>query len=142
MADSFEPWQRDLLAELHVARLATNAPSGYPSLVPVCYALVGQTLHVAIDEKPKAGTALARLRNIERDPRVSILFDRYDGDWEQLAWVRVEGLATVVQAGSERPAALAALRSRYHQYESMDLESRPLIVIEPSRVVAWRWHGG
>ena len=35
----FEPWQRELLDSLPVARLATIAREGRPHLVPVCYAL-------------------------------------------------------------------------------------------------------
>ena len=140
--DSFEPWQRVLIEDLRVARLATIAISGYPALVPVCYALVEEELVIAIDEKPKATTNLTRLRNIERDARVSLLFDRYDDDWTKLAWVRVEGAAAVLARGSERPRALQALRERYPQYRAMDLESRPLIVVQPRRVVGWRWEGG
>ena len=86
----------------------------------------GESLVIAIDEKPKAGLRLARLRNIERDPRVSLLADRYDEDWTQLAWVRVEGNAEILERGGADPAALAALRDRYPQYRDMDLEPRPL----------------
>ena len=141
-ADIFEPWQRAFIEKLRVARLATVASSGYPALVPVCYALVADQLVIAIDEKPKSTTSLARLRNIGRDPRVSILFDRYDEDWTKLAWVRVEGEASVGAAGAGRPDALQALRERYPQYRQMDLESRPLVVVQPRTVVAWRWESG
>jgi PPOX class probable F420-dependent enzyme len=110
--------------------------------VPVCYALVADELVIAIDEKPKSTTSLARLRNIERDPHVSLLFDRYDEDWTKLAWVGVEGDASVLPLGANRPAALQALRQRYPQYREMDLESRPLIIIRPQRVLGWRWEGG
>jgi hypothetical protein len=45
----------------------------------------------------------------------------------------------VLDRGAAHPAALAALRGRYPQYGEMDLEALPLIVIEPQRLVAWRW---
>jgi PPOX class probable F420-dependent enzyme len=108
----------------------------------VCYALVHGRIAIAVDEKPKASTSLARLRNIERDSRVALLFDRYDDDWAQLAWVRIEGRAEVVSRGQADPAALDQLRERYPQYGTMDLESRPLIRVTPGRVVGWRWQGG
>ena len=142
MAAVFEDWQLELIRDLRVARMATLAPSGYPALVPVCYALHEGRLFIAVDEKPKSTTSLARLRNIDRDPRVSLLFDRYDDDWTRLAWVRVEGHVSVLTRGEAAPATLAALRDRYPQYREMDLEARPLIAVEPLRTVGWRWRGG
>lgn len=139
---AFEQWHLDLIAELRVARLGTIAPDGTPHLVPACYAFEGGALWIPVDEKPKATIRLARLRNIDRDRRVSLLFDRYDDDWLRLAWVRVEGRATVLERGDAEPAALGALRSRYKQYAGMDLEARPLIRVEASRVSGWRWQSG
>ena len=141
-APVFEPWHRDLIAELRVARLATIAPDGRPHLVPVCYALLEGRLAIAVDEKPKRSTELARLRNIRRDPRVTLLFDRYDDDWSHLAWVRVDAHAQVHPTGSEWPEALEALRARYSQYAGMALESLPLIVATPERVTGWSWTAG
>ena len=138
----FEPWQLEFIDVLRVARLGTIARDGRPHLVPVCYAVVGGRFAIAIDEKPKRAGQLARISNIERDPRVTLLFDRYDDDWERLAWVRVEGRAKVLVAGSEWPEALDALRARYRQYAGMSLESLPLIAVTPERVVGWRWTEG
>jgi PPOX class probable F420-dependent enzyme len=132
-------WERDLLDEIRVARLATIAPDGRPHLVPVCYGAVEGRIVIAIDEKPKRSNRLARLANIERDPRVTLLVDRYSDDWQQLAWVRIDGTAIVEPRGDARPEALAALRARYSQYREMALESLPLIVIEPETVRSWRW---
>ena len=140
--DLFEPWHIALIDELRIARLGTVGAPGAPHLVPVCYALAQDTIWIPVDEKPKATTDLARLRNIERDPRVSLLFDRYDDDWTRLAWVRVEGAARAFREGAEAPAALAALRERYAQYVDMGLEDLPLIAVTPSRIAAWRWTAG
>lgn len=138
----FEDWQVALIAELRVARLGTVGVRGQPHLVPVCYAWVEGRFAIAVDEKPKRSGRLARMRNIERDPRVTLLFDRYDDDWSKLAWVRVEGAAEVRSTGSEWPEALEALRARYPQYAGMSLESLPLIAITPERVTGWRWAEG
>ena len=135
----FQQWQLELIAELRVARLATVTPAGAPHLVVVCYAFTDGRFVIAVDEKPKRGARLARLRNIEHEPRVSLLFDRYDDDWTQLAWVRIDGHATACETGNASPEALAALRQRYPQYEDMALEALPLIVIEPRTITAWRW---
>lgn len=138
---AFQGWELELVEGLRVARLGTIAASGQPHLVPVCYALVGEDFAIAIDEKPKRDGTLARVRNIERDPRVTLLFDHYSDDWEQLAWVRLEGQASVVPRGSEWPQALGRLRQRYRQYETMALEERPVVRIRPGRTVSWRWSG-
>ncbi len=135
----FEPWESDLIDASRHAILGTIAVDGAPHLVPVCYALVGGVFAIAIDEKPKSGGRLARLRNIERDPRASLLVERYDDDWEQLAWLRIECSASVVARGSERPEAVTALRARYPQYREMRLEASALILLEPLRAVSWRW---
>lgn len=134
----FETWHLDLVANCPVARLATIGPAGLPNLVPVCYALIDGKFVIAIDEKPKSGRRLARLRNIDADPRVSLLIDHYEDDWLRLAWLRIEGTAVAIP-GASWPEALAALRQRYPQYRSMALELNPLIVVAPQRTASWRW---
>ena len=133
-----EDWQWEMLDACRVAHLATIAKDGRPHLVPVVYAVVDEGIAIAIDEKPKATTRLARLRNIERDPRATLLFDRYDEDWSQLAWLRIDGDAEVLDRGDEYPDALIALRERYPQYDEMALEDLPLIIVVPVRVVGWQ----
>lgn len=134
----FEPWQMELFDECRVARLATIAPDGSPHLVPVCFALVDTTFVIAVDEKPKRPGRLARLRNIERDPRVTLLVDRYDDDWRTLRWVRVDGHAAVSERGADWPEAVEALRLRYPQYREMAIQTLPMIRVVPRRVSGWR----
>jgi PPOX class probable F420-dependent enzyme len=135
---ALEEWQWALLDECRVARLATIAKDGRPHLVPVVYAVVDEGIAIAIDEKPKSTTRLARVRNIERDPRVTLLVDRYTEDWSQLAWLRLDGVAEALERGEEYPEALASLRERYPQHHEMALEETPLIIVIPERVVGWR----
>ena len=134
-----EAWQEQLLEEERSGVLGTIARSGLPQLVPVCYALVEGAIAIAIDEKPKRGGTLARVRNIERDARATLLVDHYEERWERLAWLRLEGDADVLKQGAEWPDALAALRRRYPRYRGMALEELPLIRLQPARVVGWRW---
>ena len=44
--------QRCFLAAQRVARLATADAAGRPHVVPICYALAGNTVYFTIDEKP------------------------------------------------------------------------------------------
>jgi PPOX class probable F420-dependent enzyme len=122
-----------------VGHLATADTHGRPHVVPVCYAVHGGRLYIAIDEKPKrvAPEELRRLRDVRANPWVCLVVDDYDEDWSRLAWLQVRGRAEHVDDPAERSAALAALRARYRQYRAMDLESRPLLGITPTRVISW-----
>ncbi|MBI2766851.1 MAG: TIGR03668 family PPOX class F420-dependent oxidoreductase [Chloroflexi bacterium] len=138
----FDAWQLHLVESCRIAHLGTLARDGRPHLVPVCFAHLDGQFAIVVDEKPKRPGELARVRNIARDPRVTLLFDHYDdADWTRLAWVRVEGEARVLARGDSWPAALVALRARYPQYRAMALEGLPLIAITPTRVVTWRAAG-
>ena len=131
------PREEAFLREQPVARLATADGEGRPSVVPVCFAYVDGRLYTPIDEKPKSGRPLKRLRNIEANPRVALVCDRYDEDWRRLAWVQVRGTAALVSDADERSRAIAALRARYPQYGSMALESLPLIRIDIESASSW-----
>ncbi len=82
-----------------VAHLATASADGRPHVVPVCFAYLDGHIYIAIDEKPKRSLRLKRLRNIEANPQVAIVLDRYDEDWSRLAWVLVQGTAVVLDSG-------------------------------------------
>ncbi|HEY0582963.1 MAG TPA: TIGR03668 family PPOX class F420-dependent oxidoreductase [Chloroflexota bacterium] len=133
---------RGFLMRQRVARLATVDESGAPHVVPVCFALVEQTVYIAIDEKPKRVgrevRRLQRLRNIAAEPRVALVADVYDdADWGRLGWVMARGTARVLEEGQEHAAALAALRGKYAQYAAMALEGRPVIALAIERLTAW-----
>lgn len=134
-------WELGFIDAQRFARLGTIAADGRPHLVPVCFARLGDDVAIAIDEKPKRGGELARVRNLRRDPRATLLFDRTSEEWEELAWVRADCTATILVRGDKWPAALAALRLRYRQYDAMALEARPLLRLHVERLTSWRWRG-
>ena len=131
--------ERRFVESMRVARLATADANGIPHVVPVCYALIGDDLYVTIDEKPKRSDvrAMKRLRNIEANPAVAVVVDRYDEDWSRLAWVMLRGRADVLDHGDEHDRAQAGLRERYPQYRTMRIESLPVIAVRIARVTAW-----
>lgn len=127
-------------AECRVARLATLDDVGYPHLVPVCYATDGRAYYSAIDAKPKRTPPerLRRVRNIRANPRVALLIDHYEEDWQQLRYVMVQGRAELLPEGRERETARHLLTTKYPQYGRMPLgESGLVIKITPERVIAW-----
>jgi PPOX class probable F420-dependent enzyme len=97
-------------------------------------------LYFPLDRKPKRDDdwhALRRVRNIETNGRVSIVVDRYDEDWAKLAWVLLEGVATILESGTERDGAAARLTERYAQYRGTALDDRPVVRVIIERTVAW-----
>ena len=106
------------LTAARVARLATTDPDGRPHLVPIVFALSGDTLYSAVDRKPKRSTVLRRIENARVRPDVTVLVDHYDEDWGQLWWIRLRGLARVLDEGDERQRALALLQEKYAQYRA------------------------
>jgi len=84
------------LGDSKVARFATADAQGRPHIVPIVFALDGNTLYFAVDAKPKRTTNLKRLKNIATNPAVSVLEDHYEDDWSRLWWVRIDGDVVVV----------------------------------------------
>jgi PPOX class probable F420-dependent enzyme len=124
---------RDRFAAAPVARLATASASGEPHIVPIVFAVDGDTIYSAVDGKPKRSRSLKRLANIEANPRVSLLVDSYSADWSQLWWVRADGICSVLD--SSVPAVLA-LRAKYPQYQDVSLDG-PFLRIAVTRWADW-----
>lgn len=134
--------ERGLLASARRAVLVTIAPDGRPRPVPICFVLDEDApiLYTPIDDKPKREPdprSLARVRDIERDPRVSVLVDRWDEDWANLAWLHCTGTAMVESPSAAHAGIIAALRARYPQYADHRLEARPIITVAIERVTTW-----
>ena len=130
--------QRRFLEESRVGRLATADKSGAPHVIPVCYAVSGDTLYVTIDEKPKRrDIPLKRLRNIIENPNCAFVADRWDEDWSRLGWVMLRGAAEILYDGPEHDRAQALLRQRYPQYRAMNLAELPVIALRIARATSW-----
>jgi len=125
---------RARFAAARVARLATVSATGQPHLVPVTFALAGDTIYSAVDAKPKRTTALRRLANVEANPRVSMLVDVYDDDWSQLWWARADGTARILApADPEATRATALLGERYPAFAPRG----PVLAVDVSRWTGW-----
>ena len=107
-----------------------------PHAVPVVFAVVGEEILSPIDHKPKSGHKLARVKNLERDPRVTLLVDLWDEDWSKLAWIMVRGQAKI----DESPAMelMRAINSRYEQYWKDEVHDA-LIHIRPTNLLWWTY---
>lgn len=136
---SFTDEQLALIQSQRVGRLATADRAGQPHVIPVCYACDGRSIYIALDAKPKrvAPQQLRRVRNLLENPRVAIVVDRYSDDWSVLAYVLIRGSAELLRGGEEQLHAVALLRARYVQYQTMPIQDQPVIAIRPSTITAW-----
>jgi PPOX class probable F420-dependent enzyme len=111
-------------------------------IVPVCFAVDGDRIVSAVDHKPKSTRALARLADIERTGRATLLVDHYDdADWSSLWWVRVTGSATVLAADDPRTGgAIDLLAAKYPQYATSP-PAGPVYAIAIDHLSSWRADG-
>jgi len=126
-----------LAAHDHGVLCTVHADRGADA-VPVVYAVEDGYVGVPIDRvKPKASARLQRERNLEADPRATLLIDHWDrDDWSRLWWVRAE---LRLEEGPE--AALAArLAERYPQYR--DQPFTRVLVLRIVGVTGWAAAGG
>jgi PPOX class probable F420-dependent enzyme len=135
-AATLTPDDRSRVEQARVARLATVRPDGSPHLVVVTFALSGDTVVTAVDDKPKRTQQLQRLRNIQERPAAALLVDHYDEDWSQLWWVRLDGEAHVVRDEPRRTQALEPLVAKYEHYRTASPRG-PVIVITVRSAASW-----
>ncbi|RKS06558.1 PPOX class probable F420-dependent enzyme [Nocardiopsis sp. Huas11] len=127
---------REAFTSSRIARLATADSQGAPHLVPVTYAAYGDTVAIAVDSKPKSTHNLKRIRNIDENPRVSLLADEYDDDWTRLWWARADGSARVEHEGAAWFEARERLMERYVQYRESPPDAA-IILINVHRWSGW-----
>jgi PPOX class probable F420-dependent enzyme len=126
---------RARFAAARVARLATADAAGRPHLVPIAFAVAGDTIYSAIDAKPKRTRALRRLANVYENPAVSLLVDHWDEeDWAALWWVRADGRARVLDSEDpEARRAVGLLRERYPAQR----DAGEVLAVEVERWSGW-----
>src|ERR671918_481568 len=130
---------RRLVAGARGARMATIDPDGRPHVVPLVFAMDGDTLYSSIDDKPKSTPRVRRLGNIRANPdRVTVLVDHYEDDWPTVWWVRLRGIGRILDEGAERDRGLRLLAEKYPQYRDMPPQGS-VIALD---VTEWRGGAG
>ncbi len=133
---------RRRFASARVARLATVGADGGPHLVPMAFALAGETVYSAVDAKPKRTRTLRRLANVAAESRVAILADHYEEDWNALWWVRADGRGRILDADEpEGRDALELLAGRYAQYRAA-APAGPVLAVDVDRWTGWSGRPG
>ena len=131
---------RHRLAAARVGHLGTVDPRGRAHLVPCVFALDGETVYTPVDGKPKRTSRLQRLRNLDSDPRATLLVDHYEEDWNRAWWVRVRGRGRLVD-GPAAAGAIEMLRAKYPQYRrTVGIDA--IIAIEVEDWYGWAFATG
>ena len=125
-----------LAAHDHGVLCTVHAGRGVDA-VPVVYVIDDHGfVGVPIDRvKPKASSRLQRERNLEADPRATLLVDHWDrDDWSRLWWVRAE-LRFQGDAGGRDAALAARLAERYPQYREQPFDR--VLVLRIAGLTGW-----
>jgi PPOX class probable F420-dependent enzyme len=119
-----------------VVRLGTADAQGQPHVVVTTFAVDGDAIYTAVDQKPKSGNYLKRLRNVSENPQVTMLADQYADDWDTLWWVRADGRAAILSDPSSMAEPMRLLTARYWQYREAP-PTGPVLAVTVERWSGW-----
>lgn len=120
----------DALARLtehdHAILCTLHAERGVDA-VPVAFVVdPAGYVGVPVDRvKPKSSMRLQRERNLEADPRATLLVEQWhSADWSRLWWVRAElqWEGSVGEVGGREASLATQLADRYPQYQDQPFE--------------------
>jgi PPOX class probable F420-dependent enzyme len=131
----------EFIERARVARLATIDTEFKPHLVPVVFVFDGNHFFIPLDEKRKTAKPekLKRIRNIQDNPNVALLIDEYSEDWTKLAFVMIQGKASVAsktEGNIQVREAYKKLITKYIQYQKVGV-GEMCIIITPKKVASW-----
>jgi hypothetical protein len=138
-----------------VAVLSTYGRQSIDS-VPVVFVRDGGTLYSPIDGKPKSGRTLARVSNLRRDDRYTLLLQNYQQDWQSLWWLKLSGSGRVLESVDQKSVdqksvdqtpslvpVLVALAGKYPQYRTTHVlgDQQQLLALRIDSMNAWAYQG-
>ena len=131
----------EFIERARVARLATIDSEFKPHLVPVVFVFDGNHFFIPIDEKRKTAkpVKLKRIRNIQNNPNVALLIDEYSEEWTKLAFVMIQGKASIAnktEGNIQMREAYKKLMTKYIQYQKVGI-GEMCIIITPEKVALW-----
>jgi len=131
---------KTLIKRAKVARLATVDQKSHPYVVPVVFVFHENSFFIPLDEKVKTVNArkLKRVKNIEKNPNVTLLIDEYQNDWKKLFFLMIHGKATVIDGKNTKlmDKIHKLLISKYPQYKKICV-GNSCIKINPTKVTFW-----
>ncbi len=128
-----------LIKGAKVARLATVDQKSHPYVVPVVFVFHENLIFIPLDEKAKTvnPVKLKRVKNIEKNPNVALLIDKYQNNWKNLFFLMIHGKAKVIDGNNKLMDKIHKLLiSKYPQYKKIGVGSS-CITIHPTKVTLW-----
>jgi PPOX class probable F420-dependent enzyme len=125
--EKFVRWSR-------VARMATLGLDGRLHNVPISPALDASTVVIATDRTSR------KVRNLEANPRTTLVFDEYSETWDLLRGVVIEGVVEIVRDGDGFTRGRDLLYEKFRQYEidaPIETGSSLILRVAPERVLSW-----
>ena len=133
---------RDYLREGHTMTLVTNGAQGFPHAVAMFYSL-DEDLTVRFATYGSS----QKVKNIERDPRVTLLVETGTA-YSELRGVMIEGrarietdlertVATMLEANAGTGSPMPDIEQIPHDVKVRMAGKRVLVCIEPQRFVSW-----
>jgi hypothetical protein len=116
--------------------LSTIHPTRGVDAVPTCFVIDGDAVAVPVDTvKAKDSLDLQRIRNLDADPRATLLCEHWDAvDWSRLWWVRLT-LTRSDEDGETVAGLTAQLRHKYPQYASGPFST--ILTLRIRKVAGW-----
>ena len=126
--------ETEFVALARVCRVATLEDAGRSHCVPVCPVFDGKLLYFASDKNAR------KIKNIERNPGVTLEFDDYSEAWSGLRGVVIQGEGKIVSNGRLFRKIRGLLYTKFPQYEEESpIEDRDSAIVEvtPARAFSW-----
>ncbi len=128
-----------LIKGAKVARLASVDQRFHPYVVPVVFVFHENSFFIPLDEKTKTVNPknLKRVKNIEKNPNVTLLIDKYQNDWKKLFFLMIHGKAKVIDGNNKLMDKIHKLLIlKYPQYKKIWIGDF-CITINPTKVTYW-----
>jgi len=125
--------EKDFVQWLRVARVATVGSDDVPHNVPVCPLFENNKIYFGTERSAR------KMRNIEDNPSVTIVFDEYGEAWDYLRGIMLQGKARIVDTKEFREFR-KKIYAKYPQYErNAPLGDRDSVIVEvtPERKFSW-----
>lgn len=117
-----------------VARLATVGAKRVPHNVPVCTVNVAGHIYFA------SAAGARKVRNLRRNPAVTLAFDHYSERWSQLAGAMITGTASVIERGPLFARARLSLYRKYRQYaRTAPIKEGESVIVRVSPTGCFSW---
>jgi nitroimidazol reductase NimA-like FMN-containing flavoprotein (pyridoxamine 5'-phosphate oxidase superfamily) len=123
-----------LIARERVCRVATVNEHGMPHLVPVCHVLANGKICFG------SGSNGRKVKNLQRNPRVTVTVDLYSDDWAHIKGVMVQGTAKVFSRGPKFRRIRDLLYAKYPHYRTdAALSPSDSVVVEVTPTAVFDW---